>query len=108
MRQQEIEKTIRKMGGKVVSVIHDKLAAVISSEQDVQKMGFEMLQAKRYNIQVISADFLTEATTTDPMLYIISKSIADWGGDVRIDLCPMHLDYVFIFISSILSAIRSY
>lgn len=97
VRQQEIEKKIRKLGGKVVSVIHDKLAAVIACQQDVQKMGFEMVQAKRYNIQVISADFLTEATTTDPMLYIISQSIADWGGDVRIDLSNMHLNLYFHF-----------
>lgn len=84
--QQEIEQTIRKMGGNVVSVIHDKLAAVISNQQEVQRMGSQMKEARKYNIQVISDDFLTELTITDPMLYIISKSLADWGGDVRIDL----------------------
>lgn len=74
------------MGGNVVSVIHDKLAAVISNQQEVQRMGSQMKEARKYNIQVISDDFLTELTITDPMLYIISKSLADWGGDVRIDL----------------------
>lgn len=82
MSQQNIERTIRKMGGKVVSIIHDKLAAVISNKQEVRNMGFQMVQAKKYNIQVVSEDFLTEANTTDPIFYIISKSLADWGGDV--------------------------
>ena len=78
----EMEKSIRKHGGKVVSIIHDKLAAVISNRQEVRKMGFQMVQAKKHNIQVISDEFLSEVTTTDPMLYIISKSLSDWGGDV--------------------------
>lgn len=86
MSPYEIEGAIKKMGGRVVSVIHDKLTAVISNPEEVQKMGFQMIQAKKYMIQVISDEFLTEVTTTDPMLYIISKSLVDWGGDVRIDL----------------------
>lgn len=78
----EIEKSIRKHGGKVVSIIHDKLAAVISNKEEVRKMAFQMVQAKKHNIQVISDEFLRELNTTDPMLYIISKSLCDWGGDV--------------------------
>lgn len=93
MSQYEIEGMIRKMGGKVVSVIHDKLTAVISNQREVQRMGFEMKQAKKCNIQVISDEFLTEITTTDPMLYIISKSLADWGGDVCIDSFSIIFDH---------------
>lgn len=77
-----IERTINSMGGKVVSVIHNKLAAVISCEFEVVKMGAQMKTAKKYNIQVICEDFLTEVHTCDPFLYIISKSLSDWGGDV--------------------------
>lgn len=82
-KSNQIEKSIRKHGGKVVSIIHDKLAAVIiSNRHELEKMGFQMIQAKKHNIQVISDEFLSEVTTTDPMLYIISKSLSDWGGDV--------------------------
>ncbi|XP_031626910.1 poly [ADP-ribose] polymerase-like [Contarinia nasturtii] len=78
---QEIEKIIRKMGGTVVSVIHSKLAAVISNRIEIERMGFQMKEAKRLKIQVVSEDFLTAINTTDPILFIISESICDWGGD---------------------------
>lgn len=79
---QTIERMIKKMGGKVVSIIHDKLAAVISTPDEVKKKRLPMKVAKKCNIQVISEDFLEAIETTDPILYIISESLAQWGGDV--------------------------
>lgn len=104
--KQEIEKAIRKMGGKVVSVIHNKLAAIISNEEEVKRMGLQMKEAKKFNIQVVTVDFLTAVETTDPILYIISQSLADWGGDVSLKLtiyiihCK-HGNNSFIFSSAI-------
>lgn len=82
-KSHEIEKIIKKMGGKVVSVIHNKLAAVISNYDEVNKMRSHMKEAKKCNIQVVSEDFLEECKTIDPILYIISQSLSEWGGDVR-------------------------
>lgn len=78
----EIEKQIRKLGGKVVAVVHDKLAAVISNFQEVHRMDFPMKAAKFHHIQVVSVDFLTDIQNEDPLAYILSKSLCDWGGDV--------------------------
>lgn len=78
----EVEKTIKKLGGRVVSVIHNKLAAVISNQEEVSKMQSQMKEAKKSNIQVVSMDFLESVKTNDPILYIINESLSEWGGDV--------------------------
>ena len=79
-----VERLIKKLGGKVGTEIHDRVAAIISTMDEIQKMDNEMKEAKKHNIQVISEDFLEEIQESDcdPILYIISKSISDWGGDV--------------------------
>ena len=80
---QEMERKLRKMGAKVVEDVHEKLTAVISNHDGVATMRFEMRQAKKFKIQVISDDFLTEDfKTTDPYQYIINNDIANWGADV--------------------------
>ncbi|XP_031638339.1 poly [ADP-ribose] polymerase-like [Contarinia nasturtii] len=77
----EIEKEVRKMGGKVVNKIHSKVAAVISSSFELLKSETSFVEAKHFNIQVVSEEFLTEAQINDPILYIKTKCISDWGGD---------------------------
>lgn len=81
----DIERMIRKMGGKVGTKIHERVAAVISTADEVQEMGKEMTYARMYDIQVVSEDFLTETQSpdVDPIGYILSESICDWGGNVR-------------------------
>lgn len=101
--RKEIERTIKKLGGKLVDRVHYKLTAVISNAKEVQKMENQMQEAKAYEIQVVSVEFLTEvARNIDPILYILSKSLCDWGGDVCFQFCmdgkPRHLD-VKIFIN---------
>lgn len=80
----EIERMVKKLGGKIAPSIHYKLAAVISNEEELQKMSEQILTAKLYGIQIVSEAFLTEVAelNIDPILYIISQSICDWGGDV--------------------------
>lgn len=91
------------MGGKVVSVIHEELAAVISNQQEVQRMGQQIKMAKQHSIPVVPEDFLTEVLKgTDPIFYIISESLCDWGGDVRIKLIIYSL-LSFILITEFLS-----
>lgn len=82
MSKKDIESVIKKMGGRVVNEIHDKLAAVISNQEEIEKMGSKMIEAKACNIQVISEDFLSQLKTIDPFVYIINRSLSDWGGNV--------------------------
>lgn len=84
MSRNEIEKIIKKFGGKVVSEIHSKLAAVISTRYHVEKMGPEMIQAEKNGIQVVSEDFLNRIQSTEVIEYIIKNSICDWGDDVSV------------------------
>lgn len=80
---QEMERKLRKMGAKVVEDVHEKLTAVISNHDGVASMRFEMRQAKKFKIQVITDDFLTEDfKTIDPYQYIMNNDIATWGADV--------------------------
>lgn len=79
---QTIENTIKKMGGKVVSEIDGKLAAVISTQDEILKMGKNMKLAKTLDIQVVSEDFLTCVETVDPCRYIFCRSLSEWGGNV--------------------------
>lgn len=82
----DIEQMIRKMGGKVGTKIHDRVAAIISTADEVQKMDTQMRYARMYDIQVVSEDFLneTKCPDVDPIGYILSESICDWGGDVSL------------------------
>ena len=80
-----IERQIRQLGGKVGIEVHDRVAAIISTRSERRKMSNQMIEARKHNIQVVSEDFLNEIQIpgTDPIFYIISKIISDWGGDVR-------------------------
>lgn len=84
--KEEITKMIEKMGGKVIERVNSRLAAVISNEAEVQRMGPQMKEAKKLKIQVVSLNFLTEMQS-DPLLYVISESLCTWGGDpfARVD-----------------------
>lgn len=82
LSRQEIEGTIKKMGGKVVTKIHDKMAAVISNEEEIQKMGPKMILAEKFNIQIVSEDYLESIETNDPRMCIITRCLSEWGGNV--------------------------
>lgn len=78
--KEEIASLIKKMGGSVVSQVNSRLAAVISNREEVQRMGSQMKEARKFKIQVVSVDFLTEMQS-DPLLYVISESLCEWGDD---------------------------
>lgn len=79
----DIKKIIQKMGGKLGSKIHDKVAAIISTESEVKRMGDRMSQAKEYGIQVVPEQFLDYVKNGSAVSFIISLSLCDWGKDVR-------------------------
>lgn len=82
----EIERFIKKLGGKVTAAINSQLTAVISTKNEVRKMGTKMLEVQNHQIPVVSKDFLTEIQTpgVDPIGYIRTKSICNWGEDVSV------------------------
>lgn len=82
--KKDIENTIKKLGGKVAPRVHYKLAAVISNQDEIQRMSNQMTEAKAFDIQVVSEDFLTDIQQNkDPILHIITEKLCSWGGDVN-------------------------
>lgn len=78
----DIKLIIQKMGGKLGTKIHGKIAAIISTEDEVLRMGSRMAEAKELGIQIVPEDFLDDAKHGGAVSYIISKSLCDWGTDV--------------------------
>ena len=77
----ELKRSIEKLGGKVTSKVHSKLAAVISTPAEVERMGSKMLEIKELQIQVVPEDYVELAKAGGAISYITSKSICDWGTD---------------------------
>lgn len=78
----DIKYIIQRMGGKLGTKIHDKLAAIISTPDEVERMGSRMHEAKDFGIQVVPEDFLDAVKGGSAISFITSKSICDWGTDV--------------------------
>lgn len=80
----EIRKTIQKMGGKLGKKVHNKVAAIISTEEDIEHMGIRMQEAKELGIQVVPEHFVDDVKTDgNAVSLIISESLCDWGTDVN-------------------------
>lgn len=80
----DIKKVIQRMGGKLGTKLHENVAAIISTEDEVKRMGSKMREAKNFGIQVIPEDFLEDVKKNGGAIsYITSKSLCDWGTDVR-------------------------
>lgn len=94
-----LKKEIQRMGGKVGSKVHEKLAAIISTEDEVKRMGSRMNEAKDFGIQVVPEDFVEDAKNGGAVSFIVSKSLCDWGTDVSFflrfslwkDICDVFL-----------------
>lgn len=82
-RKSDIKQDIQRMGGKVGRKLHDKLAAIISNEDEVKNMDYKMEEAKNLGVQVVDESFVESVHNEDAINYIKNKSICDWGTDVR-------------------------
>lgn len=81
--QQEIERKIQAMGGKMATRIHANLTAVISNAE-VVAIGEGIIREAFINrIQVISDDFLNEVMDNDPIAVIVRNDLSKYGRDVR-------------------------
>lgn len=85
----EIKKKIAKLGGKVVTKISKSVMAVISTPEEVEKLGSRMQEAESEGIHVVPVDFLDEAANKKfeqiPEL-VVKKSICGWGTDPNLRL----------------------
>lgn len=77
----ELKEKIQKLGGKVVTKITNTVAAIISTPEEVERMGSRMQEAKDLQIQVVPEDYVDDAKTGGAVSFITSKSICDWGSD---------------------------
>ncbi|XP_017778505.1 PREDICTED: poly [ADP-ribose] polymerase [Nicrophorus vespilloides] len=78
-----LKKEIMNLGGSVVTKISEKIMAVISTSDQVEKMGSRMSSIKDADIQVVSSDFVKKAKEYRGRIpeLILNKSICDWGSD---------------------------
>lgn len=83
--KEELKKEILLLGGTVTTKIHQDLAAVISNQNEVDKMNKRMEEVKSQDIQVITEDFIEEAKeyTDAPIMLLKKKTISSWGGDIN-------------------------
>lgn len=77
----QLKDKILKLGGKVTTKITNTTAAIISTPEEVERMGSRMQEAKDLQIQVVPEDFIEDAKSGGALSYITSKSICDWGSD---------------------------
>lgn len=83
--KEELKREILLLGGTVTTKIHQDLAAVISNQNEVDKMNKRMEEVKSHDIQVITEDFLDEAKeyADAPIMLLKKKTISSWGGDIN-------------------------
>lgn len=80
----EIKAKVERLGGKLITKLQEKIAVVISTEQEVAKMNKRMQLVKSFNIQVVPESFLdsvANGSPNDTIELIKSMSICDWGSD---------------------------
>lgn len=77
----EIKSQVEKLGGKLTSSVHSKMAVIISNEKEVEKMSEKMQTAKQHGIQIVPLKFLDEVTAENAIKYMKTQSICDWGTD---------------------------
>ncbi|KAM0731843.1 Poly [ADP-ribose] polymerase [Formica fusca] len=83
--KEELKKEILLLGGTVTTKIHEDLAAVISNQNELEKMNKRMEDVQSCDIQVITEDFIEEAKeyTDTPIMLLKKKTISSWGGDIN-------------------------
>lgn len=85
--KEELKRQITKLGGKVTTKISETVMAVISTKDEVEKLGSRMATVEDEKIHVVPEEFVDEApnhTGKIPEL-IVAKSLCDWGSDVSIE-----------------------
>lgn len=80
----EIKARVEQMGGKLITKLQEKIAVVISTEQEVERMNKRMQQVETFNIQVVPESFLdsiTNGSPDDTIVAIKAMNICSWGSE---------------------------
>lgn len=83
--KEKLKKDIVKLGGKVTTKIDENVMAMISNEEEVEKMGARITAAKDAKVHVVGEKFVKDAKGKkyeDIFKLVEDKSICDWGSDV--------------------------
>ncbi|XP_054284117.1 poly [ADP-ribose] polymerase-like [Macrosteles quadrilineatus] len=83
LKRDELKKEITKLGGKVVTKVHSKLAAVISTQEEVEKKNKRMEEVEEANIQVVPESFIQESLKGGAIENISRLNMASWGSDAK-------------------------
>lgn len=84
VKRPELKQKIESLGGTLVSTLQDRIAFVISTEDEVEKLNQRMQQVKSFHIQVVDEAFLDKVVGLAPeevIERIKSSEISDWGND---------------------------
>lgn len=79
-----LKERIEKLGGRLVTKLQEKIAAVISTPEEVAKMSKKMKEVKELNIQVVPESFVEsveKGTRSEAIEKIKTLAICDWGSD---------------------------
>ncbi|XP_072940740.1 poly [ADP-ribose] polymerase [Epargyreus clarus] len=84
--KEEVKNRILKLGGLVTSKITETLAAVVSTDKDLQRMPPKMEEIKEADIEVVDETFLDvidaeNGSVGETLRLIKENNIADWGSD---------------------------
>jgi poly [ADP-ribose] polymerase 1 len=82
--KEDLKAKITKLGGKLTTKIHEGTAVVISTPNEVEKMGKRMEMVELHAIQVVPYSFLDavkKCTYNEAIEKIKSMAICDWGKD---------------------------
>lgn len=77
----EITQAVTRLGGAVVTKCDEKVAAVISTKDEVAKKSKVIKEAEKADVHVVDEDFLTKVEKGGAALLITQHSIASWGSD---------------------------
>lgn len=84
VQRPQLKQKIESFGGKLVSTLQQKIAFVISTEDEVVKLNKRMQQVQSFHIQVVDESFLDQVVGLSPdevIERIKSSEISDWGND---------------------------
>lgn len=79
--KQELKKQIERMGGKLVTKLQDKIAFVLSTKDEIEKMNQRMQEVESLRIHVVGENFLeavAKGSPTETVEKMKTMSICGW------------------------------
>lgn len=80
--REKLKAAIEKMGGKLVTKIHENLACIISTPKEIERMTARMETAQNFGIQIVAENFVDDIMNGGTIEYIKANCLSEWGADV--------------------------